>query len=198
MAGSVSPFFAYLARLRLVQRWGLMRSFEPENVAEHSHQVAVIAHALALISVRVYGGSVDPSAVATAALFHDASEVLTGDLPTPIKYATEPLRDAYKDLEQAATTRLLEMLPRDLQGDYDPLLNPEDPEVVRLIRAADQLCAYLKAVQETKAGNQEFSHAVKVLRDAKESDLPEVEYFLEIFGMSFLDSLDGLGSAKNK
>jgi len=195
----VSHFFAYLARLRLVRRWGLMRAAEPENVAEHSHQVAVVAHALAVIGNRYYGRAVDPSQVATAALFHDASEVLTGDLPTPVKYATDEMRTAYKGLEQAATERLLEMLPAELRGDYAPLLTPQDPQVVLLVKAADKLCGYLKAVQEEAAGNREFAQARKALKaqlTALEPEpglsVPEVERFLRDFGHTFSLSLDEL------
>ena len=160
----MSAFFAYLARLRLVQRWGLMRAAEPENVQEHSHQVAVIAHALAVIGVRSFSRKVDPAQVALAALFHDASEVLTGDLPTPVKYANEAMRTAYKGLEAAANQRLLEMLPGGLQEAYAPLLTPTDPEVVQLVKAADKLCGLLKAVQENKAGQLERWHRILLCR----------------------------------
>ena len=189
----MSAFFAYLARLRLVQRWGLMRAAEPENVAEHSHQVAVVAHALAVIGNRYYGRNVDPAQVALVALFHDASEVLTGDLPTPVKYATQEMRSAYKGLEQTAIARLLGMLPEASREDYAPLLTPEDPEVVRLVKAADKLCGLLKAVQENKAGNREFALAeVALRRQVQDLELPEVRYFLDVFGESFSLSLDEL------
>ncbi len=195
----MNPFFAYLSRLRLVQRWGLMRSHEPENVAEHSHQVAVVAHALAVIGNHYGHTQVDPAKVALAALFHDASEVLTGDLPTPVKYANPDMRAAYKGLEEAATARLLKMLPEELQADYAPLLNPEDPEIRRLVKAADKLCAYLKAVQEVAVGNREFAAAKTALREQlkalapeKGSVVPEVEHFLHEFEHTFTRSLDEL------
>ncbi len=201
----MSAFFAYLARLRLVQRWGLMRATEPENVAEHSHQVAVIAHALAVLGNRFYGRAVDPAQVALVALFHDASEVLTGDLPTPVKYVNTDMRTAYQGLEQAATERLLGMLPEELRPDYTPLLCPEDPEVERLVKAADKLCAYLKAVQEVAAGNREFVQAKEALREqlrAFEPDddrgVPEIDHFLRVFAQPFslsLDELTGEGRA---
>ncbi len=202
MAGSVSVFFAYLSRLRLVQRWGLMRG-EPENVAEHSHQVAVVAHALAVIGNQYGHTQVDPAQVALAALFHDASEVLTGDLPTPVKYANADMRAAYKGLEQAATGRLLSMLPLELQPDYAPLLSPDDPEMVRLVKAADKLCAYLKAVQEVAVGNREFAAAKTALRDqlkalAPEGSVPEVEHFLREFEDTFTRSLDELSGEERK
>ena len=194
----MSTFFAYLSRLRLVQRWGLMRG-EPENVAEHSHQVAVIAHALAVIGNRHGHTDVDPAQVALAALFHDASEVLTGDLPTPVKYANTAMRTAYKGLEEAATARLLTMLPGELRADYAPLLDPQDPEIRRLVKAADKLCAYLKAVQEVAVGNREFTQAKTALREQlkalapeKGHVVPEVERFLYEFEHTFTRSLDEL------
>ncbi len=146
----MSAFFAYLARLRLVQRWGLMRAAEPENVAEHSHQVAVVAHALTVIGVRFHNRTLDPNTVAVVALFHDASEVFTGDLPTPVKYATTEMRTAYKELETAATQRLLSMLPKGLQREYAPLLTPTDPEVIQ----ARQGCRQALWPSEGCAGNQ--------------------------------------------
>lgn len=201
----MNHFFAYLSRLRLVQRWGLMRAAEPENVAEHSHQVAVIAHALAVIGNRYHNRNVDPARVALAALFHDASEVLTGDLPTPVKYATPEMRAAYKGLERAANKRLLEMLPGDLRGVYAPLLEPPDAEVVLLVKAADKLTGYLKAVQEVGAGNREFVQAKEALRaqlKALEPEdglvVPEVERFLHDFGHPFSLSLDELSSAADE
>lgn len=191
----MSYFYAYLARLRLVQRWGLMRG-EPENVAEHSFQVAVVAHALAVIGVRTLGRAYDPTNVALAALFHDASEVLTGDLPTPVKYANTEMRNAYKGLEQAATERLLEMLPEALRDDYTLLLVPTDPEVIKLVKAADKLCALLKCVQEVGSGNREFALAEAALRGQLDAlDVPEASYFLEYHGDSFSLSLDDLQDA---
>ena len=190
------PFFAYLARLRFVQRWGLMRG-EPENVAEHSHQVAVVAHALAVIGNTYLGKAYNPEGVALVAVFHDASEVLTGDLPSPVKYANREMRAAYKGLEAAAMTRLLSMLPDELKSSYVPLLEPENAEVVRLVKAADKLCALLKCVQEVQQGNREFVLAEQALRgQLLELGSPEADYFLDTFGDSFLLSLDDLQSAQ--
>lgn len=174
-----------------------MRAAEEENVAEHSYQVAVVAHALAVIGNQGGTTRADPAAVALVALFHDAGEVLTGDLPTPVKYASPEMREAYKGLEHDATRRLLGMLPDELQGDYAPLLFPEDPDVKRLVKAADKLTAYLKAVQEDALGNREFSQAKAALFTQLE-DLGngqpalEVEHFLQAFGPSFARSLDEL------
>ena len=189
------PFFAYLARLRFVQRWGLMRG-EPENVAEHSHQVAVVAHALSVIGNTYLGKAYNPERVVLVALFHDAPEVLTGDLPSPVKYANREMRAAYKGLEAAATTRLLGMLPDELKSSYEPLLKPQDGETIRLVKAADKLCALLKCVQEVQQGTREFVLAETALRgQLLELGSPEADYFLDTFGGSFLLSLDDLQDA---
>ena len=188
-----SHFFAYIARMRFIQRWALMRNTAPENVQEHSHQVAVLAHALAVIRNRFFGGTVDPGAVAVAALYHDASEILTGDMPTPIKYYNPAIRDAYKDVEALAERKLTEMLPPALQEDYRPILTIQDPEVAVLVKAADKLSAYIKCLEELKAGNNEFREAAAQTCQALEGyGLPEVDYFLKTFLESFSLSLDEL------
>ena len=188
-----SHFFAYIARMRFIQRWALMRNTAPENVQEHSHQVAVLAHALAVIRNRLFGGTVDPGAVAVAALYHDASEILTGDMPTPIKYYNSAIRDAYKDVEALAERKLTEMLPPALQEDYRPILTIQDPEVAVLVKAADKLSAYIKCLEELKAGNNEFREAAAQTCQALEGyGLPEVDYFLKTFLESFSLSLDEL------
>lgn len=188
-----SHFFAYISRLRFIQRWALMRNTAPENVQEHSHQAAVLAHALAVIRKEIYGGTVDPGAVAAAALYHDASEILTGDMPTPIKYQNAAIRAAYKDVEALAAGRLLSMLPEELQGCYAPVLTAVEPEVEELVKAADKLSAYIKCVEELKAGNAEFREAAAQTRKALEAfGLPEVAYFLETFMDSFSLTLDEL------
>ena len=188
-----SHFFAYISRMRFIQRWALMRNTAPENVQEHSHQVAVLAHALAVIRNEKFGGAVDPGAVAAAALYHDASEILTGDMPTPIKYDNPAIRKAYQDVEAVAEGQLLTMLPEELQAVYAPILTPTDPEVLRLVKAADKLSAYIKCVEELKAGNNEFREAAAQTRQALEGyGLPEVDYFLETFMDSFSLTLDEL------
>ena len=188
-----SHFFAYISRMRFIQRWALMRNTAPENVQEHSHQVAVLAHALAVIRNEKFGGKTDPGAVAVAALYHDASEILTGDMPTPIKYDNPAIRSAYKDVEAVAERKLLEMLPEELQGVYAPLLTVQDAETAQLVKAADKLSAYIKCVEELKAGNTEFREAAAQTRRALESyGLPEVAYFLETFLDSFSLTLDEL------
>jgi Predicted hydrolases of HD superfamily len=188
-----SHFFAYISRMRFISRWALMRNTAPENVQEHSHETAVLAHALAVIRNRVFGGRVDPGAVAAAALYHDASEIITGDLPTPIKYCNPVIRDAYKEVEDAAGGKLLSMLPPELQPDFEPLLNIRDPQTRELVKAADKLSAYIKCVEEVKAGNGEFRDAAAQTRAALEAyRLPEVGYFLETFMPSFSLTLDEL------
>ncbi len=154
-----SHFFAYISRMRFIQRWALMRNTAPENVQEHSHQAAVLAHALAVIRREKFGGSIDPGLAAAAALYHDASEILTGDMPTPIKYGNPAIQNAYKEVEAVAERKLLTMLPQELQGAYAPVLTEVDPEVARLVKAADKLSAYIKCVEELKAGNAEFREA---------------------------------------
>ena len=188
-----SHFFAYISRRRFIQLWALMRNTAPENVQEHSHQVAVLAHALAVLRNEKFGGHVDPGAVAVAALYHDASEILTGDMPTPIKYDNPAIRTAYKDVEAVAEHKLLNMLPEELRGVYAPILTVEDPEIEALVKAADKLSAYIKCVEELKAGNNEFREAAAQTRKALESyGMPEVESFLETFMDSFSLTLDEL------
>ena len=188
-----SHFFAYISRMRFIQRWALMRNTAPENVQEHSHQVAVLAHALAVIRNEKFGGAVDPGQVAVAALYHDASEILTGDMPTPIKYDNPAIQHAYKEVEAVAEKKLLHMLPQELQSVYAPILTPTDPVVERLVKAADKLSAYIKCVEELKAGNTEFREAAAQTRKALEGyGLPEVAYFLDTFIDSFSLTLDEL------
>ena len=195
MGTDVSHFFAYLSRMRFIRRWGLMHNTYPENVQEHTLRVAMIAHALAIIRNRLFDGSVDAERVAVLALFHDASEVFTGDLPAPVKYFNPEIKAAYKSIEVTAARRLYEMLPEALQPDYLPLFVPNEADAAHreLIGAADKLCAYLKCLEEIAAGNQEFSKAEKTLRaTVVKLSLPEVRYFLETFVPSFRLTLDEL------
>ena len=188
-----SHFFAYVSRMRFIQRWALMRNTAQENVQEHSHQVAVLAHALAVIRNEKFGGEVDAGAVAVAGLYHDASEILTGDMPTPIKYDNPAIRKAYKDVEAVAERKLLEMLPAELQEVYRPALTGPGGEVEQLVKAADKLSAYIKCVEELKAGNTEVREAAAQTKKSLEAyELPEVQYFLETFMDSFALTLDEL------
>ena len=188
-----SHFFAYISRMRFIQRWALMRNTAQENVQEHSHQVAVLAHALAVIRNEMFGGTVDAGAVTAAALYHDASEILTGDMPTPIKYFNPGIRTAYKEVEAVAEQNLLAMLPEELRSVYTPILTEVPVEVAAIVKAADKLSAYIKCVEELKAGNNEFREAAAQTRKAlEEYDLPEVRYFLDTFMDSFSLTLDEL------
>ncbi len=187
-----SNFFAYIARMRFIQRWALMRNSSTENVQEHSHQVAVLAHALALIRNRYFDDHVDAGKVAVAALYHDATEILTGDMPTPIKYYNPAIRDNYRHIEQAATDKLTGLLPVALQADYKAAFSP-DEETERLVKAADKLSAHIKCLEELKAGNGEFKAAARQTRKALEDmALPELNYFMEHFLEGFTLTLDEL------
>ena len=192
-----SHFFAYLSRMRFIQRWALMRNTAPENVQEHSHQVAVLAHALAVIRNEKFGGHADAGAVAVAALYHDASEILTGDMPTPIKYDNPAIRKAYKAVEAVAEEKLLHMLPEEFQPVYAPILTVMDPETERLVKAADKLSAYIKCVEERQAGNREFLAAEQtILQSIEAIDLPEVQAFFVQCVPAFGLSLDELSAGE--
>ncbi|MBQ2926848.1 MAG: 5'-deoxynucleotidase [Ruminiclostridium sp.] len=188
-------FFAYIARMRYIGRWGLMRNTVQENIQEHSHMVAVLAHALAVIRRDKFGGTVDPGHVAAVALYHDATEIFTGDLPTPVKYANPDIQAAYKAIEQNAADRLTATLPEELRPSFAGLLSETDPEVTDLVKAADKLSAYLKCLEELKAGNLEFQSAAhQTLEGLQAYDLPELTYFMEQFLPAFqltLDELEG-------
>jgi len=191
----MSHFFAYLARMKFIQRWGLMRNTQLENIQEHSLQVAMIAHGLALIRNRLYGGNLDASRVAVLALFHDVSEVITGDLATPIKYFNPKIKSAYNEIEEVASQKLLNMLPAELREDYHELLfhHDKDADHWALVKAADKIAAYLKCLEELKSGNNEFIQAEKLLREKLgEMNQPEVNYFMEKFVPSFALTLDEL------
>ena len=189
-------FFAYISRMRYIGRWSLMRNSLPENIQEHSHMVAVIAHALGVIRRDVFGIPCDPNACAAAALFHDSSEILTGDLPTPIKYHSREIRGAYKEIEQLACEKLLATLPEELRPAYRSLLIGEEADSLHdLVKAADKLSAYIKCIEERKTGNNEFLSAEKSTRMILEqSPLPEVGYFLDHFIPAFELDLDELGT----
>lgn len=192
---AVSHFFAYLARMKFIQRWGLMRNTQQENIQEHSLQVAMIAHALAVLKNRRFGGRLDPQRVALLAVFHDAEEVITGDLPTPIKYFNPQVAQAVDSIEAVAKERLLRMLPEDLRDAYEELFfaSEADDEAWACVKAADKICAYLKCVEEHKAGNAEFVRAEEAIRAELEAhDDPAVGAFLETFVPSFRLTLDEL------
>jgi len=190
-----SSFYAYLSRLRWIKRWGLKRNAHDENVMEHSWEVSVIAHTLALIKNRYFNGNIDANAVATAALYHDITEVITGDLPTPIKYHSEGIRKAYKEIESQAEIELLNLLPSEIRSDFETLIcHGQMPEEhLQIIKAADKISAYLKCQLELKAGNLEFEVAAEQLAlKIAESDQNEVIFFMQTFAPSCGLTLDGL------
>lgn len=190
-----SSFYAYLSRLRWIKRWGLKRNAYDENVMEHSWEVSVIAHTLALINNRYFEGELDANAIATAALYHDVTEVITGDLPTPIKYHSEQITKAYKQIEQQAEKELISLLPEKLQNDFKQLIqsNALPKEHEEIIKAADKISAYLKCQAELKAGNKEFEMAAaKLVENLEQSKRVEVIFFMTHFVPSCGLTLDGL------
>lgn len=193
----ISHFYAYISKIRWLQRWGLKRNITPENVMEHSWEVSTIAHALALIKNRYFDGSLDANAIAATALYHDCGEVITGDLPSPVKYHSPELTTAYKSLERKAEHELLNLLPDELRDDYQNLLIEENipPEQLKIIKAADMIAAFLKAQSEVAAGNAEFSTAAKrvgVRLAETYPQMPELEFFMETFAPSCALTLDEL------
>ena len=189
-------FFAYMSRMKHIKRWALMRNTWQEDIAQHSLQVGMIAHALACLRNERYGGGADPARALELAVYHEASEVITGDLPTPIKYFNPDIRASYKMIEGVAADKLLTMLPGDLQEAYEPLLcTPEGEPEWRRVKAADKIAAYIKCVEEERAGNAEFSRAGQSIRrelDGIAEQLPEVQAFLDEFLPSFSLTLDEL------
>lgn len=186
-------FYALISRMRYIGRWGLMRNTFQENVQEHSHMVAVLAHGLAMIQRDILKQPADPDRCAAAALFHDASEILTGDLPTPIKYYNPDIKAAYKEVEAISCRKLLSMLPEELREGYAPLLTEEDRQTALIVKAADKLSAYIKCVEELKAGNSEFeSAAVQTEQALREMQLPCLDWFMEYCLDSFRLNLDQL------
>ena len=190
----MSKFFAYLNRMKYIKRWSLMRSIREENIMEHSQQVSVIAHALALITNKMFGGNVDEKKVVLLAQYHEVGEVITGDLPTPIKYFNPEIKTAYKDLEKGACERILSMLPESIKGEYAEYILPdESTEEYKLVKYADRLSAYLKCVEEVKAGNAEFKKAKATIgNELKNSGNSAVEYYLKEFAPAYELSLDEL------
>ena len=186
-------FFAYIFRTRYIARWALMRNTRTENVEEHSYEVAVLAHALASIGREVFHKDADPDRAATAALFHDAPEIITGDMPTPIKYYNPDIKTAYKQVEAVAQDKLLSMLPPELVPIYGPLVRESDETVRRYVKAADKLSAYIKCVEEGKAGNSEFKMAAgQIMTALREMNMEELDWFMERFLPAFELTLDEL------
>lgn len=187
-------FFAYIFRMRYIARWALMRNTRTENVEEHSYEVAVLSHALAVIGRDVFHKKLDPDSVAAAALFHDAPEIITGDMPTPIKYYNPAIKGAYQEVEAVAQDKLLSMLPPELVPAYEPLVRESDETVRRYVKAADKLAAWLKCQEELKAGNSEFRRAAdETMAALRAMAMEEVDWFMERLGGAFQLTLDDLG-----
>jgi 5'-deoxynucleotidase len=190
----MSHFFAYLSKMKYINRWGLMRNTEPENIQEHSLNVALIAHALAIIKNAFYQGKVDPDRAAVLALYHEIGEVIVGDLPAPIKYFNNAIHQSFSDIENIAREKLFLMLPSELRSNYHPLIFPNDGEPeLELVKAADKISAYLKCLQELKHGNTDFQKAEKTLKKRlAKIQLPEVKYFMDKFLPSYSLTIDEL------
>ena len=187
----MSHFYAMLFRMKYIDRWALMRNTRKESLAEHTLETAFIAHALATIHNKRFGGNVDADKAAVLALFHDAPEIITGDLPTPIKYYNADIKNIYKEIEGAAEQRLLELLPDDLREDFEPLFETDDPELKLVVKAADKLSALIKCRDEIALGNRDFTSAEKsTLQSVKELDFPAANVFLDEFLESFSLPLD--------
>ena len=188
-------FFAFLSRVKYIRRWGLMRNTRDENLAEHSLETAMLSHALAVIRNRVFNKSLNADRAASLAVFHDVTETVTGDMPTPIKYYNPEIKEAYKEVEAVANKKLLEMLPEDLRPDYKPFFDHsgEDPELLKLLKAADKISALIKCVEEENSGNREFSKAkISIMESIEKMDIPEANTFVEEFLPSYGLTIDEL------
>ncbi len=189
------PFFAMMARMKYIERWALMRNSVKENISEHSLEVAMLSHGLGVIARERCGKDVDPDKLALIGLYHDANEIITGDMPTPVKYHDRDIRDAYKKVEDMANRKLLEKLPDYMRKYYESIFFKKsgDEELWKIVKAADKLSALIKCIEETKAGNQEFSTAYRTIEKAlKEMKMEEVDIFMSEFLPSYDKTLDEL------
>lgn len=186
-------FFAYISRMKHIKRWGLMRNTQEENIKEHSLDVAVIAHALAVIKNTYFGGQVSPERMLALGIYHEVGEVMTGDLATPIKYFNPKIKKAYGEIEKMTLGKILRMLPEEMQGEYKKYLFHEGNPEYALVKAADKICAYIKCVEEIKSGNMEFEKAKNnIAADLAAMQAPEVQFFIEKFLPSYALTLDEL------
>lgn len=193
MAKKKNHFFAMLSRMKYINRWALMRNTHTENISEHSQEVAMIAHCLAVIHNKHFGGNINEERVALLGIYHDAPEIITGDMPTPVKYYSTQIHEAFNKVEDDACNALLNMLPDEMRDSYKPFFfkTEEDSELWKYVKAADKICAYTKCLEETKAGNGDFVKAAKAnLKAVNEIDMPEVRYFMEEFLPSYSLTLD--------
>lgn len=189
----MSNFFAMIGRMRLINRWALMQNVSTENIAEHSHNVAVIAHALCVIGNKKFGKNYNAERCALLALYHDATEVITGDMPTPVKYYNDEMKSVYKNVEAVAGERLIDMLPEEFKEDYEPLFGkePQDEQLWKIVKAADKIDALIKCINETRMGNREFEKALETQKNIIEGiDMEEVRYFRKEFLPAYYLTLD--------
>ncbi|MBE7088087.1 MAG: 5'-deoxynucleotidase [Clostridiales bacterium] len=187
-------FYAFMDRMKYIKRWVLMHSYREENIMEHSQQVTMLAHALAIIKNKIYGGSVNVERVVLYSMYHECAEVLTGDLPTPVKYLNASINVAYKDIEEKACDKLLTMLPEEIASELTPYVKPDtNSEEYKIAKAADRLAAFVKCLEEKKSGNTEFLKAEKSIeKDLLSRNMPEVNYFFEHFIKGYMLTLDEL------
>ena len=187
-----SDSFALMSRMKYINRWVLMRNSHPENIEGHSLQVAMIAHAIAIIRNEIYGGALDAEKIAVFAMYHDVNEILTGDMPTPVKYYGDEIKRAYKEVEKVSKEKLLSLLPGELKKYYQEIFYfDENNEYYKIVKAADKISAYMKCVEELKTGNMEFKEASKSIKKHIENmDMPEVDYFMDVFLPGFELTLD--------
>lgn len=184
-------FFAMASRMKYINRWGLMRNTSQENISQHSLEVSMLAHALAVINNEIFGGDISPEKTAVIAMYHDMSEIITGDMPTPVKYKNEQIISAYKEIETAANNKLLEKLPENFRGVYEKILFSEDEKINKLVKAADKISAYIKCIEEENAGNREFSKALAATeKSLGKMNCPEANYFIEHFIPAYRLTLD--------
>ena len=190
----MSKFFAFLSRMKYIKRWSLMRSIREENIMEHSLEVSILAHALAVIKNKMFGANVNIEKVVLLAQYHEVGEVITGDLPTPIKYFNPEIKSAYKDLEKWASNKILDTLPQEIKDEYSSFILPdEESEEYKIVKGADRLSAYLKCVEEVKSGNSEFKKAKQtILSDLKKLKREEIDYYLKEFAPAYELTLDEL------
>lgn len=186
-------FLAFIFRQKYIKRWSLMRNTSEENLSTHTMECALITHMLCEIGNKIFGKNYDTEKAVLTSLYHDSAEVITGDLPTPVKYYSKSTKESYGEIEENAIGVLLGMLPEDLRCDYSPLFHPTDPEIIRLVKTADKLCAYIKCIEEQKSGNSEFTKALASTRKALDkyrSD--ELDWFMDNMIPSFEKTLDEL------
>ena len=188
-----NAFYAMLSRMKYINRWGLMRNSRNENLCEHSLEVAFIAHALGIINNHVFKGDINPERLAILGMYHDTTEIITGDMPTPVKYHSRVIREAYSEVENIAKNELLNGLPEEFRPEYDSLLleTEEENDLWKYVKAADKISAYLKCVDERNMGNTDFADAEKsILKVIEELGLPEADYFMKEFAPAYMHTLD--------